>query len=63
MEAYAVFAAADDAPIPQPKAFVLKGVSDFADDKKDDSFHSYAAHTSTAALRALMEKYLVETQI
>jgi nucleoside phosphorylase len=58
MEAYAVFAASDEAPLPQPKAFVLKGVCDFADDEKNDSLQSYAAYTSASALRALVETYL-----
>jgi len=58
MEAYAVFAASDEAPLPQPKAFVLKGVSDFADDEKDDTFQTYAAYTSARALRALVEDFL-----
>jgi len=58
MEAYAVFAASDEAPLPQPKALVLKGVSDFADDEKDDTFQPYAAYTSASALRALVENFL-----
>ena len=58
MEAYAVFAASDEAPLPQPKAFVLKGVCDFADDEKNDSLQSYAAYTSASAIRALVETYL-----
>jgi len=58
MEAYAVFAAGDEAPLPQPKAFVLKGVSDFADDEKNDGVQPYAAYTSVNALRALVESYL-----
>ncbi len=44
MEAYAVFAASDEAPLPQPKAFVLKSVSDFADDEKDDSIQPYTVY-------------------
>ena len=58
MEAYAIFAAAEEAPLPQPKAFVLKSICDFADDEKDDLYQSYAAYTSANALRALMETYL-----
>jgi len=58
MEAYAIFMAADEAPLPQPKAFVLKGVCDFADHEKNDTYQLYAAYTSASALRALVETYL-----
>jgi nucleoside phosphorylase len=58
MEAYAVFAAAEDSPLPQPKAIVLKGVCDFADDKKNDTYQTYAAYASANALRILVENYL-----
>lgn len=58
MEAYAVFAAADEAPLQQPKAFALKGICDFADEQKADDFQPYAAYASANALRVLVEQYL-----
>jgi nucleoside phosphorylase len=58
MEAYAVFDAAAESPMPRPAAFSLKGVTDFADSKKDDRFRQYAAYTSAECLRLLAERYL-----
>jgi nucleoside phosphorylase len=58
MESYAVLAAADEAPLPQPKAFALKSVCDFADTQKNDDYQQYAAYTSAAALRVFVERYL-----
>ncbi|MFN7938732.1 MAG: hypothetical protein U0R19_35710 [Bryobacteraceae bacterium] len=46
MEAYAVFVAAAEAPQPRPEALVLKGVCDFADEHKADTFQSYSAYVS-----------------
>jgi nucleoside phosphorylase/CheY-like chemotaxis protein len=58
METYAVLAAADDAPLPQPKAFSLKSVCDFADTEKNDEYREYAAYTSARTLRVFVERYL-----
>src|ERR1019366_10367222 len=51
MEGYAVLAVAEEAPLPQPKAFVIKSVCDFADTEKNDDCREYAAYTRAAALR------------
>lgn len=53
-----VFAAVEESLLPQPEAFSLKSVCDFADDEKDDRFQAYAAYTSANALRLFVEKYL-----
>ena len=58
MELYGLFGAADEAPVPSPKAFALKSVCDFANEKKDDELQSYAAYSSAQALQYFMEKYL-----
>jgi nucleoside phosphorylase/CheY-like chemotaxis protein len=58
MESYAIFAAADEAPLPQPKAFSIKSISDFAGMAKNDEHHAYAAYTSATALRIFVERYL-----
>jgi nucleoside phosphorylase/CheY-like chemotaxis protein len=58
MEAYGVMAAAHEAPLPEVKAFVVKSICDFADEKKTDEFQAYAAHTSAAILKAFAENYL-----
>ena len=58
METYAVLAAAEECSLPQPKAFSIKSVSDFADPSKGDSHRNYAAYTSAAALKIFVERYL-----
>lgn len=58
METYGLLAAADEAPLPQPKAFVLKSICDFADEEKTDHFQEYAAFTSASALRIFVERFL-----
>lgn len=58
MEAYGVFAAAQDAPHPQPTVLVLKSVCDFADLEKNDNSQDYAAYTSAATLKIFVEQYL-----
>lgn len=58
MEACGVFPAAFEAPLPQPRAFVLKSVVDFADSTKDDSHPAYASYTGASALRFTAERYL-----
>jgi nucleoside phosphorylase len=58
METYAVLAAAEECSLPQPKAFCLKSVSDFADSAKNDSMRKYASYTSATAFRIFVERYL-----
>jgi nucleoside phosphorylase/CheY-like chemotaxis protein len=58
MEAFAVFLAAQECTYPKPKALCIKSVVDFADLKKDDRFHNYAAYTSAAIAKALIVKIL-----
>ncbi|MNU11754.1 hypothetical protein D3C72_2598600 [compost metagenome] len=58
MEAYGVFAAAHEAPHPQPKVIVLKSVCDFANPEKNDSYQEYAAYTSAQAFKLLVEGHL-----
>ena len=58
MESYGVYAAASEARIPQPLPISLKSICDFADRDKDDTHQDYAAYTSAAVTRALVEKFL-----
>jgi nucleoside phosphorylase/CheY-like chemotaxis protein len=58
MEAYSVFAAAAESVLPQPKAFVLKSVVDFADPKKSDNHRDYASFTSAKALEEFANRYI-----
>lgn len=57
MEIYGLYAAADEALQPKPKAFALKSVCDFANQDKADNVQRYAAYTSAKVLQLLMEKY------
>ena len=41
-------------------AFTLKGICDFADQKKDDKMRSYAAHNSARIVAAFLERYMHE---
>ncbi|MBC6700101.1 phosphorylase family protein [Hymenobacter puniceus] len=59
MEAYAVFLAAQESIHPKPKSICIKSVVDFADENKDDRYHNYAAYTSSAIARELIEKHLM----
>jgi nucleoside phosphorylase len=58
MEAYGVYAAAEEAPMPRPKAFALKAAVDFADGQKNDQFQSFGAFVSAQGLRRFAEEYL-----
>lgn len=58
METYGLFAAVDEAPLPEPKAFAFKSVADFADEEKGDAYQAYASYTSASVLRLFAEKYL-----
>lgn len=58
MEAFGVFSAADNAPVPQPEPFSIKSVCDYADKDKVDDYHTYAAYTSAMTLQQLVEEYL-----
>jgi nucleoside phosphorylase len=58
MEAYGVFAAAEESSKPRPLTFTMKSVVDFADGNKDDRFQRYASYTSAQALRCFAENYL-----
>jgi nucleoside phosphorylase len=58
METYGVFAAADEACFPQPKAFSLKAACDFADSEKNDTYQAYAAYTSAMTIRYFAERFL-----
>lgn len=58
METYGVFAAVQEAQQPRPQAVSVKSVSDYADSEKSDEFHAYAAYTSAAVLRRLVETYV-----
>jgi nucleoside phosphorylase len=58
MEAYGVLAAAEFCPRPRPMAVSMKGVSDFADPGKDDTYHGYAAYTSARCMQIFVERFL-----
>jgi len=51
MELYGVYVAARDCSPPNPIAFGIKSVSDYADDTKDDDYQPYASHAVRELLR------------
>ncbi len=57
MEIYGVYYAARWAIEPKPRYVALKSICDFADEKKDDRFHTYAAYTSAKVLEKLAKEY------
>ncbi len=58
MEAFGVYAAGHYGPYPHPTTFCIKGVSDYADEKKNDRWHAYAAFTSASVLAHFVETRL-----
>lgn len=57
MEIYGVYAAAAAAAEPQPIAFAVKGVCDFADPDKEDGTQDFAAYMSANVMRRLLERH------
>lgn len=60
MELYGMYVAARDCSPPNPVAFGVKSVCDFADDKKNDDYQAYASHVSARCLAAFCERYLAD---
>lgn len=58
MEAYGIFTAATLCSEPRPMPFVLKSVSDYADELKGDDYQAYAAYTSASFFKYFVERYL-----
>jgi nucleoside phosphorylase/CheY-like chemotaxis protein len=58
METYGVFYAAENCCKPRPKFLAVKSVSDFADDKKNDLAHDYAAFTSAQYLWRFVTEHI-----
>jgi nucleoside phosphorylase/CheY-like chemotaxis protein len=57
MEIYGVMLAAKQSIKPQPKVLCIKSVCDFADEKKNDRYQSYAAYTSASLLKEFINLY------
>lgn len=57
MEGYGVYAAANEAAVPQPAYVSIKSVCDFADPHKGDEHQRFAAFTSAGVFRLLMERF------
>lgn len=55
MEAYGIMSTASISPFPQPKAVVIKGVSDYADENKSDDYQSYASYCSARVMAEIFE--------
>ncbi|EKD71057.1 MAG: Phosphorylase family [uncultured bacterium] len=58
METYGVFYAASNSILPAPKVFAFKSICDFADEKKNDNYQTYAAFTSAQYLYRFALDYL-----
>jgi nucleoside phosphorylase/CheY-like chemotaxis protein len=58
MEVFGLYAAGRFATRPKPTTFAIKGVSDFADERKGDDWRKYAAYTSAAVLKIFFERYM-----
>lgn len=57
MEAYGLMLAGAHSALPHPLTFSMKCVSDFADERKDDSHRDYAAYVSAALLHEIALKH------
>lgn len=57
MEAYGVYSAAESAGLPRPWAVSIKSVCDFADPRKNDEMHKYAAYTSAEVLHEFLVRF------
>lgn len=57
MEIFGVYYAARWAISPKPKYLAIKSICDFADENKDDDFHSYASYTSAKIFEKLAKEY------
>jgi nucleoside phosphorylase len=58
MEAYGVLCAAKFSGGSVPTTFILKSVSDFADDEKDDDWQAYASYTSATLMHEWSLRFL-----
>jgi outer membrane protein assembly factor BamB/nucleoside phosphorylase len=61
MEAAAFYQTLHD--FPQIVSLVVKGVSDYADQSKNDQYHAYAAHASAIYLLSFIQEYVTEETI
>lgn len=57
MESYGLYSACELACEPKPMFLSIKGVSDFADEHKQDDLRSYASYVSARALVKLIQTY------
>ena len=55
MESYGVFYSAEYSSHPRPKAIIIKGICDYADEDKTDKYQKFASYNSS-----IFTKYLIE---
>lgn len=60
MESYGVFYATEHASEPRPTALVVKGICDFADERKNDEYQRLAADNSCNFLKYLIPEILLK---
>lgn len=63
MEAYAVYATAEEMPAPRPRPLVVKSVCDFANADKNDTYQDYAAYTSAVCALDIVKAFLCNANI
>jgi nucleoside phosphorylase/CheY-like chemotaxis protein len=64
MEVYGIYSAASDSPMPSPYPLAIKGISDFADETKNDSHREFACFASARVFNLFVrQEYLAVKKI
>ena len=58
MESYSVIYSAMNFSAPSPKAIILKGICDYANEEKSDQYQKFAAYNSSQFTKYLLERHL-----
>ena len=58
MESYSVIYSATNFSAPSPKAVIIKGICDYANEEKSDQYQKFAAYNSSQFTKYLLERHL-----
>lgn len=58
MESYSVIYSATNFSSPSPKAVIIKGICDYANEEKSDQYQKFAAYDSSQFTKYLLERHL-----
>lgn len=58
MESYSVIYSATNFSSPSPKAVIIKGICDYANEEKSDQYQKFAAYNSSQFTKYLLERHL-----